>query len=77
MAVHLGPKNCFIHESYCLSDGDACSDLSGYVIPPLWRLFGLSWPPYDLGIDSQIHVPEVYKPPIQLSLQEHVLPSQF
>ena len=51
MAVHLGPINCFIHASNCLSDGDARSALSGYVLPPFRLLFGLSWPPCGLGID--------------------------
>ena len=52
MAVNFGPKNCFIHASNRLSDGDARSALvSGYVLPPFRLLFGLSWPPYGLGID--------------------------
>ena len=51
MAVHLEPKKFFIHASNRLSDGDARPALSGNVPPPLRLLFGLSWPPYGLGID--------------------------
>ena len=51
MAVHLGPKKCIIHASNRLSDGDARPALSGYALPPYRLLFGLSWPPYGLGID--------------------------